>query len=118
MFMSLVMDYYTSGQEGKIKVSIMGSMYQSTLKANVSICPHEINSEYMFISTNFVIAIFKQHHLIKTAIFCKPLSPIVIRTVIPIDLHFWGKSDHLKNESKSHSTSLPLWLKRDMNWIF
>ena len=74
----------------KVKVSIMGSMYQSTLKANISIYPHEIDSEYMFISTNFVIAIFKQHHLIKTAIFYKPFSPIVIRTVIPVNLHFWG----------------------------
>ena len=90
MFMSLVMDYYTSGQEGKIKVSIMGSMYQSTLKANVSICPYEIDSEYMFISTNFVTTIFKQHHLIKTAIFYKPFFPIVIRTVIPEICIFWG----------------------------
>ena len=74
----------------KVKVSIMGSMCQSTLKANFSIYPLEIGSEYMFISTNFVIAIFKQHHLIKTAIFYKPLSPIVIRTVIPVNLHFLG----------------------------
>ena len=74
----------------KIKMSIMGSMCQSTLIANVSIYPHEINSEYMFVSTNFVIAIFKQRHLIKTVIFYKPFSPIVIRTVIPVNLHFWG----------------------------
>ena len=84
------MDYSTSGHEGKNQGVHHGVYVQSTLKANVSIYLHGIDSEYMFISTNFVIAIFKQHHLIKTAIFYKPFSPIVIRTVIPVNLHFLG----------------------------
>ena len=45
----------------KVKVSIMGSVYQSSLKANISTHPHEKNSEYMYITTNFVITLFKQN---------------------------------------------------------
>ena len=67
------MDYYISGHEEKIKVTIMGAMYESTLKVNFDIKYIQNTWISMKIFTNFTVTtFFKQHYLKKAFFYISP----------------------------------------------
>ena len=66
----------------KLKVTIMGAMYERTLKVNFSIKYIQVRLISTRIVTNTVFTTFKHYYLIKIAIFYISLSPIVIRACI------------------------------------
>ena len=74
----------------KIKVTIMGAMYESTLSVNLPTKYIQNTWISIKIVTNLTVTSFKQYYLIKTAIFYISLSPIVIRACIPGKFAFLG----------------------------
>ena len=75
---------------GKIKVTIMGAMYESTLKVNFPIKYIQVRLISTRIVTNTVFTTFKHYYLIKTAIFYVSLFPIIIRACIPGQFAIFG----------------------------
>ena len=74
----------------KIKVTIMGDMYESTLKVNFLIKYIQVTWKLTRNVTNIVFTTFKHYYLIKTAISYISLSPIIIRACIPGQSAFLG----------------------------
>ena len=74
----------------KIKVTIMGAMYESTLKVIFPIKYVQVRLILTRIVTNTIFATFKHYYLINTAIFYISLSLIVIRACIPGQFAFFG----------------------------
>ena len=74
----------------KIKVTIMGYMYESTLKVNFLIKYIQVTWKLTRNVTNTVFTTFKHYYLIKIAIFYISLSPIIIRACIPGQSAFLG----------------------------
>ena len=60
---------YLLDMKGKIKMIIMGAMYESTLKVNFPIKYIQVRLISTRIVTNTVFTTFKHYYLIKTAIF-------------------------------------------------
>ena len=74
----------------KIKVTIMGDMYESTLKVNFLIKYIQVTWKLTRNVKNTVFTTFKHYYLIKTAIFYISLSPIIIMACIPGQSAFLG----------------------------
>ena len=81
---------YLLDMKEKIKVTIMGDMYESTLKVNFLIKYIQVTWKLTRNVTNTVFTTFKHYYLIKTAIFYISLSPIIIRACIPGQSAFLG----------------------------